>query len=153
MKKILLIFGTSCLILIIVAAYFIGYGLYQGQGLDESSKEYVEANVPPIVSTWSKEELLKRSSPELLQVLNQKPGEIDQIFLKLSRLGILNSFGDVKGEAKLDYTTNKGKVITASYVATAKFEHGEGQITVFLIQQSGQWQFLSFNVNSPLFLQ
>lgn len=153
MKKILLIFGSVCFVLIIVAVCFMGYGLYQGQGLDESSKEYVETNVPPIISTWSKEEFLKRSSPQLLQALNQKPEVIDQLFNKLSRLGSMKSFGDIKGEARLDYTTNNGKVITASYVAKAKFEHGEGQIAVRLIRQSGNWQFLRFDINSPLFLE
>jgi hypothetical protein len=97
--------------------------------------------------------LLKRSSPQLLKSVNEKTELIDQLFKKLSRLGAMRSFGDVKGDSNVSYTTRDGKVTTASYVANAKFENGEGHITVRLIQSSGQWQFLVFHVDSPLFLQ
>ena len=153
MKKFLSIVGGIFLVLVLVVAGFIGYAAYQGQGLDASSKAYVEANVPAIISTWSKDELLKRSSPQLLKVVNEKPEQLDQLFHKLSKLGAMRSFGDVKGDANISYTTQNGKVTTASYVAAAKFENGEGRITTRLIQSSGQWQFLLFHVDSPLFLQ
>ena len=153
MKKFLSIVGGFFLLLILVAVGFMGYAAYQGRGLDASSKAYVETNVPPIVSTWSKEELLKRSSPQLLKIINEKPEQLDLLFQKLSKLGTMQSFGDIKGDANVSYTTQYGKVTTASYVANAKFENGEGRISVRLIQLSGQWQFLFFNINSPLFLQ
>ena len=153
MKKFLSIVGGLFLVLALVVAGFIGYAAYQGRGLDVSSKAYVEANVPPIISTWSKNELLKRSSPQLLKIINEKPEQIDQLFQKLSKLGAMRSFGDVKGDSNVSYTTQNGKVITAAYVGTAKFENGEGKISVRLIQSSGQWQILLFNVNSPIFLQ
>ena len=153
MKKFLSIIGGLFLVLVIVVIGFVGYAAYQGRGLDASSKEYVEANVPTIISTWSKEELLKRSSPQLLKIINEKPEQLDQLFQKLSQLGAMQSFGDVKGDSNVSYTTQNGKVTTASYVASAKFVNGEGRITIRLIQLSGQWQFLLFNVNSPIFLQ
>jgi hypothetical protein len=65
----------------------------------------------------------------------------------------MRNFGEVKGDSNVSYTTQNGKVTSASYVATAKFENGEARIAVRLIQLSGQWQFLLFNVDSPLFLQ
>ena len=153
MKRILSIVGALFLLLILVVAGFIGYAAYQGRGLDASSKTYVEENVPPIISTWSKDELLKRSSPQLLKIINEKPEQLDQLFQKLSKLGAMQSFRDVKGDSNVSYTTQDGKVTTASYVATAKFGNGEARIVIRLIQLSGQWQFLLFNVNSPLFLQ
>jgi hypothetical protein len=154
MKKFLSIVGSIFLVLVLVVAGFIGYVAYQGQGLDASSKAYVEANVPAIISTWSKDELLKRSSPQLLKVVNEKPEQLDQLFQKLSKLGAMQSFGDVKGDSNVSYTTQNGKVTTASYVVTAKFENGKGRITARLIQSSaGQWQFLLFHVDSPLLLQ
>jgi len=154
MKKFLSIVGGIFLVLVLVVAGFIGYAVYQGQGLDASSKAYVEANVPAIISAWSKEELLKRSSPQLLKVVNEKPEQVDQLFQKLSKLGAMRSFGDVKGDSNVSYTTQNGKVTTAYYIATAKFENGEGHVTARLIQSpAGQWQFLLFHVDSPLFLQ
>lgn len=153
MKKFLSIVGGLFLFFVLVVASFIGYAAYQGRGLDTSSKAYVEANVPVIISTWSKDELLKRSSPQLLKIVNEKPELLVQVFQKLSTLGAMQSFGEVKGDSNVSYTTQDGKVITASYVATARFEKGEGRITVRLIQSFGQWQFLVFHVDSPLFLQ
>ena len=153
MKKFLSIIGGLFLVLVLIVIGFVGYAAYQGRGLDASSKTYVEANVPTIISTWSKNELLKRSSPQLIKIINEKPEQLDQLFQKLSKLGAMQSFGDVKGDSNVSYTTQNGKVTTASYVANAKFENGEGYITVRLIQLSGQWQFLLFNVNSPIFLQ
>gem|GEM_PF-5097444 len=61
----------------------------------------------------------------------------------------------MKGDSNVSYTTRDGKVTTATYVAAATFENGEGNIKVRLIQSpsSGQWQFLNFYVDSPLLLQ
>jgi hypothetical protein len=154
LKRFLSIIGGLFLVLVLLAAGMLGYLAYQGRGQDASSKAYVEENVPAIISTWSKDELLKRSSPQLLKVIDEKPEQMDQLFQKLSKLGPMQSFGEVKGASNVNYTTQSGKVTTASYVATAKFENGEGRITARLIQSpAGQWQFLLFHVNSPFFLQ
>lgn len=134
-------------------AGFIGYAACQGQGLDASSKAYIETNVPPILSTWSKDELIKRSSPQLLKIFNDNPGQVEQLFQKLSKLGAMRNFGDVKGDSNVSYTPQNGKVTTASYIAAAKFDNGKAQINIRLIQLSGQWQVLNFYINSPLFLQ
>jgi len=153
MKKFLSIVGGLFLLLVLVVACFVGYATYQGRGLDESSKAYVEANVPVILATWSKDELLKRSSPQLLKILNKQPEELDQLFQKFSLLGAVKSFGDVKGQANVFYTSKDGKVVGAAYVSKAKFQNGEAEISVRLIQNSGQWQLLYFYINSPLFLK
>ncbi len=153
MKKVLTILGGVFLILLLGVAVFVGYAAYQGQALDASSKAYVEQNVPPIVSTWSKDELLKRSSPQMLEMARKNPEDLDRLFLRLSKLGSLQSLGEVKGDSSVSYTTRDGKTVTASYVANARFEKGSARITVRIIQLSGNWQFLFFNVSSPLFLQ
>ena len=153
MKKVLSVIGAIFLTILVVVGAFIGYAAYQGRGLDASSKAYVEENVPPILSGWSKEELLKRSSPQLLKAIEDKPDQIDQLFRKLSKLGAMRSFTNVKGDSQVFYDNKQGKTTTASYTAAATFENGEARLTIRLIQHSGQWQFLLFNVNSPLFLQ
>lgn len=153
MKKFLAIIGGFFLILVLALVSFVGYVAYEGRGLDASSKAYVEANIPAIVSTWSKEELLTRSSPQLLKAINKEPEQFDQLFQKLSKLGAIQSFGDAKGDSNVSYTTQNGKVITAFYIVKSKFENGEARISIRLIQVSGQWQILLFHVDSDLFLQ
>jgi hypothetical protein len=154
LKRILSIIGGLFLVLVLAVAGLVGYVAYQGRGMDASSKAYVEESLPAIISTWSKDELLERSSPQLQKIIDEKPEQLDQLFQKLSQLGPMQSFGEVKGDSNISYTTQNGKVITAAYAVTAKFKNGEGRVTARLIQPpAGQWQFLQFNVNSPLFLQ
>ncbi|MGF1879256.1 hypothetical protein L4D77_28840 [Photobacterium frigidiphilum] len=153
MKTFLSIIGSLFLVLIVVVASFIGYAAYQGTGLDKASKIYVENNVPLIISTWSKDELLNHSSPQLLRKINEDPERFSQLFELYSKLGKIRSFGNVEGDSNISYSSENGKVTTAGYMATAIFENGDAQISVKLIQLSDQWQFLSFYVDSPLFLQ
>jgi len=153
MKKFLTILGGVFLAVILLLVGLFGFVAYEGHGLDVSSKAYVEVNVPPIIATWSTNELLKRSSPQLLEVINKNPQQLDELFRAFSRLGAMKTFGDVKGESTVAVTAQDGKVITAAYSGTGKFAHGDAQISVRLIQNAGQWQLLSFNVNSPLLLQ
>jgi hypothetical protein len=154
MRKVLSILGGVFLVFVVAVAGLVAYIVYQGRGLDESSKAYVQANVPLIVSTWSKDELLRRSSPQLLKVVGEKPEQLDQLFQKFSKLGSMRSFGDVKGDSNVAYTTQNGKITTASYLASAKFENGDARISVRLVQSpAGEWQFLLFYVDSPLFLK
>jgi hypothetical protein len=154
LKRFLSIIGGLFLVLVLFVASFVGYAAYQGRRLDASSKAYVEENVPAIISTWSKDELLKRASPQLLKAINEKPEQLDQLFQKLSMLGPMLSFGEVKGDSNVSYTTQNGKVTTAAYVATAKFKNGEGRVMARLLQSpAGQWQLSLFHVDSPLFLR
>jgi hypothetical protein len=94
---------------------------------------------------------LKRASPQLLNVINQKPDQVDHLFQGFAKLGAMRSYDGSKGDSNVSYTNKEGKVTTASYVADATFEKGNAHISVRLIQTSGSWQFLLFNVNSPLF--
>src|SRR5476649_2090265 len=101
MKKLLSIVGGICLVLILGVAAFIGYAAYQGRGLDASSKAYVDENVPTIISTWSKQELLTRASPQLLKVVNEKPEQLDQLFRMFSKLGAMRSYDGSKGDSNV----------------------------------------------------
>ena len=153
MKKALVVLGVIFVVLVVATGAFVGYAAYAGSGLDKSSKAYVDENVPAILSTWSKDELLKRSSPQLLNAINEKPEQLQKLFEKLSKLGALRHYDGAKGEATVFYDAAKGKMTTAAYVADATFEHGEAHIVVRLVQISSQWQFSLLNVNSPFFLQ
>ncbi len=154
MKKFLSILGGIFLFLVVALVGSIGYATYQGRGLDASSKAYVETNIPSILSSWSKDELLKRACPQLLKVANDKPEQMDQLFQKLSKLGALRRFGDLKGDSNVSYTTRDGKVVSAFYTATAQFENGSAQIAIRLVQSpEGEWQIMLFNLDSPMFLQ
>jgi len=149
MRKFLSAVGMLFLVVILAAGGFVAYATYQGRALDATSKAYVQANVPAIVSTWSTQELLKRASPQLLTEIHKHPGQLDRIFRRLSTLGVMLSFGHVQGESKVTYNFPHGKVATAAYVAKAAFANGTVDIKLRLILQAGQWKFLNFYVTAP----
>lgn len=149
MSKVLAIVGGIVVVVLVLSAGLSGYAVYQGRGLDDSSRQYIEQNIPPILTTWSREELLKRGSPELLKVAADHPAQVEHFFQKLSTLGALQSFGEVNGGADVTYTEQRGKTITANYVATAKFANADAKVSVRLVRISGQWRILLFRVDSP----
>jgi hypothetical protein len=146
MKSILIVLGVIFLILIVSVIGFVGYSAYVGTKLDASSKAYVDASVPAIVSTWSKGELKKRSSPQLLK--SASDAQIDELFTKLAaQLGSFQSYDGSKGDSKVSYTTQDGKVISASYTSNATFQNGKIDVQVKLIQVNGDWMLLGFHVS------
>jgi hypothetical protein len=152
-NKVFLIVGGIIAVVLVLSVGLSGYAVYQGRGLDESSRQYVEQNIPPILTTWSRDELLKRGSPELLKVAAGHPAQVEHFFQKLSTLGALHSFGEPRGGADVTYTEDNGKTITANYVAQAKFANAEAKVSVKLVRLSGQWRILLFRVDSPFLNQ
>jgi hypothetical protein len=73
-----------------------------------------------------------------------------QIFA--SRLGNIETYDTPHGEANMALN-NFHKLITAQYVFPVKFERAEGQVTLRLIQENGQWKLLALHVNPPALLQ
>ena len=153
MKKFLAIIGGISLVLLLAAAIFFGYGAYRGSKLDASSKIFIEEHIPRILSTWSKDDLLKLSSPTLLEIINKDPHSLDLLFKKTAALGKLQQLYDIKGGSNFSFTTKHGAVTTARYTAKAKFDNGDATIDIQMIQSSGQWQLLGFFINSPFLLQ
>ena len=139
-----MILGAVFLILITVGGGFVGYFFYAGAQLDASSKAYVDASVPPIISTWSEDELVKRASPQLRKATSA--GQLNHLFSDLAKLGTFQSYDGAKGEANMSFTSNNGKMITASYLANATFQYGKIDIRINLIQNNGEWMILGFHV-------
>jgi hypothetical protein len=148
MKKLLYILGIVFVIVIAAIGSFIGYAAYNGNKLDASSANYIKENIPPIISNWNPQELIKRSSPEFQKVATEN--QIDTLFGKLSKLGGLKTFGEPKGEASMSYTTQNGNQTTATYHIQSVFKNGEANLEIKLIQHDGQWQILGFHVSEAL---
>lgn len=154
MRKFLAVLGGIFAVIIVLVAAAIGYVSYVGKGLDKSSQEYVDALVPAIASHWSKDEVMRRASPELRELISNHPEDLDALFRKLSTLGALKTYEGSKGEAMVFVDARKGKSTTASYTAPATFEHGKATFQIKLILSSDKiWQLIYFHVDSPIFLQ
>ena len=141
-----MILGVVFLILIIAVGGLVGYCAYIGSKLDSSSKAYVDASVPSIISTWSRNEFIKRVSPQFRKTTSDE--QVGELFARLAeQLGSFQSYDGSKGDSNVFYTTQDGKVITASYTATATFQNGKIDIQIKLIQINEEWLILGFHVS------
>jgi len=147
----LAVIGAIVLVLLLVVGGFIGYTAYIGNGLDKSSKEYVDDAIPAIVTAWSPDQLLKRESKAFQKATPDE--QMVKLFEVFRKLGALKSYQGNKGEANISYTPENGKVVTATYVGSATFEKGDAQIRMVLTQENGAWKILGFRVDSPVFLK
>ncbi len=148
MKKFFMFFGGFTLMFIIIATTYLGYLHHEGRKLDITSKAYIDTNIPVILSTWSMDELLKRSGDELWQHLDKN--EVNVFFLKMKQLGKMQKYEGSEGESSTDVSVENGKVITARYTASAIFQNGTAQMKVKLTLKHGQWQIGDFEVSSPI---
>ena len=151
MKTALSIIGIVFLVLLILGGSFIGFVIYEGNKFDASSKAYADASIQAIVTNWSKDELIKRESPQFRSATPDD--QLIQLFSQLSQLGPLKSYEGSKGEAKMNVTPASGLEITAVYKAGGTFQNGEAEIKLTLTYANGEWKILGFGVNSPLFSQ
>ncbi len=147
-KKILMGLGIAVLVLVAVAAVGV-FLARQGERLDASSKAYANRTIPLIVSAWS-EQALVQNAPELLHAAS-KP-DFDRYFAAFAKLGPLVHYDGAKGQSNITVLAGKGRIVTADYVAHAKFAHGSAEIDLGLIREQGHWKIDAFRVNSPSLL-
>lgn len=147
-KKALAVLGGFTLLILLSVIGFFGYALYQGGKFDTSSKAYIEADIPPILSTWSKQEFLIRAAPVLIANFKEEQVDLDSFFLELSEIGRLERLTSIEGDSNSSYSP-EGKVITAVYTVAAQFKRGTGRFQIRLqLMPDDQWKILEFHVNS-----
>lgn len=144
-RKFLYALGALTLIVIVVAGVGLGVLAYKGSVLDAESKDFVDAAVPAIVGSWSKEQLLERATPELRE--NARPDDLRALFDAFSRLGSLVEYEGAKGDANMSYMTGTGSVVSASYVAKARFQNGDAVFRIVLLKRDGHWMIHNFRVD------
>jgi len=151
MKRILVVLGGIFAFILLVG--IIGFLVlnFFGRRLDKESKAYVDEVIPIIATSWNSKDLLDRASPELIQVAPTE--KIESLFHAFSeKLGPLREYKGSRGDAKLGFTPQMGKITTADYVAEAIFEKAPAKINVRTILHNGTWQILQFYVNSEALL-
>jgi len=142
-----LLFGAGALSLGMMVAVGIGiaFVFHQSRTLDSEARVYTDQAVAAITAHWDADELLRRAAPQLLHA--SKPEEVREfVEAASSRLGPLLESDTAQGEAKISNDVKHGTVVTAGFVAHAKFEHGEVEIDVALIKVDGRWMITGFHV-------
>ena len=147
MKTALIILGIFIVGLVVFVGGYFGFVRYEETKCDASSKAYVDASIPAIVSNWSKEELIKRESPQLREVATDDA--LSTMFDKLGTLGPLESYDGATGKSNVHITRAAKLQITAAYVAQLTFPKGKVQMTLSLVQIDGAWMIQGFGFGPP----
>lgn len=146
MKTAFMIIGMVAVGIVVFVAAVFGFVAYEGTKFDASSKAYIDANIPPIISNWSREELEKRESDGFRSATTT--GKLDELFGIFRRLGPMKSYDGARGDANMNVTPAAGLEVTARYIVKATFQNGPAEILVILVRVDGNWQILGFRVNS-----
>jgi hypothetical protein len=143
LKIFLMVIGSLVLILaIIIGCVAIFSGNYK-----KTSKEFVDSNVPKILTAWDYATFCQFAHPDLIKLIS-----VDEYLNK-----ILTPIGNQLGEF-VEYVSSDGgttitktateNLIKAEYVSNVKFENGNAKITTKLIYQNEEWHITGININS-----
>jgi len=154
MRKFFLVLGVLAALVIVGGGIAIVMLWPNGTALDTEAQAFVDDTVIAVSSHWSKDELLKRASPELLAMLKAKPQDLDALFDATTiGLGPLVEYQGAQGEANIAAMIGRGTIITAKYVARAHFQKGDATIRLMLRKIDGQWMLHGFNVDSTAMMK
>lgn len=151
MKKLLKLIAIIFSCMVMAVAVWVIYKKHFDLTLDESSKKYVDDIVPTIVSRWSPDDVMKYASSQLRRTIDKE--QLEQLLLKSSQLGSLKKYEGSEGQSNVSVTEQYGTVVSAIYFAKAKFEYGDAEIVIRIIQNKGDWKILDFYINSPTLLR
>jgi hypothetical protein len=145
-KKFLYVLGGVTLVtfgVIVLGAVLL---VHNGNALDAESRDFVDSAVPAIAGNWSREELLGRATPELRAVA--KPNDLTNLFNSFNRLGTFAAYDGATGQATMSYFGNAGGVVSATYVAKARFQYGTAVFRIALLKRDGHWMINNFYVDA-----
>lgn len=133
--------GILSVVLFVFGAISIGALVVRVSALTRESRVYVDAAIPAITSTWNKNELMDRASPELVKMVAGT--QLDTLFARCGQLGSIVSFEPPKGQARAFYSPERSTEV-ASYVSDAKFQNGTARVRMELSKQDGHWMIQGF---------
>lgn len=111
--------------------------------LDAECRAFVSESLPPILRSWDPRELNKVAAPEL--IASMTPGKLRDLFEAFDRhLGTFESLGEWEGQARMNVTTQQGKVVVGRYETTARFARGPGRVTVEAVKRDEGWRIVYF---------
>jgi len=149
MKKTLMILINVFVVLVVLALVVIAFVVVKGAALDKESKQFVDAAVPAIAAEWNIAEIQNRASPEFKASV--KAANLEKLVRMVRELGKFKAYNGAKGYAYPYVSSEHGKLLVATYVATADFENGPAEIKISLVKHGDRWQLFGLHVTSKVF--
>ncbi len=121
------------------------------QNLDRESKIFARQSTMFFCTTFDPAFVLKNGSNEFLAANTEE--ELKNRFAFFAKeLGSFKNLKSIFGQSHR-FSDNRGKQVTANYIAKAVFEAGLADISLRLVKRDGRWQILQFQVSSKVLLQ
>lgn len=141
------VIGLSIVFLVVLGGgiAFYYYASHSGGNMDASGKAYVDQAVPAIVSTWSKDELVKRATPQLQEKIGDK---VDDLFSRLhTGLGSFQSYDGATGKTYSHFSLREMRMTArAAYDASVTFRNGKMDMTLIIVWDGSDWQIAGFEI-------
>jgi len=139
--KNLILVGSMFLISVLVSSC----SSLIGGDLDTESKQYVDRVIPLILKDMDHSILMDHASDEFKAVT--KPGQLPKLFDWFKTLGEFKEYKGSEGQAIVSIT-NKGKKISAKYIAHVEFEKAPATIQIIAVKKDDRWFIHGFHLNS-----
>lgn len=150
-KKLLKIFGSFFLVLIVLFVCFGVWYAINSSKYTEVAQPFLEKNMPAVVS-WDFEQFRPLLTPEALKEFETERGQ--KVYKFFSKLGALKSFEEPQFlGAKTGASVREGAYDVVNFSMLGHFEAGDALFTVTLAAEGGSYLIHYIYVNSDAFLE
>ncbi len=128
--------GIALAVIVLIIGSMIWAGVSLGPLIKEATA-FTDEAVPAIAAKWDREELIKRASPELKANLTRE--DLDNVYTVFASFGPLVKYNGSTCMVSAMMTTQSGRTMTASCLATAKCQNADIQVRLALTKQHDAW--------------
>lgn len=151
LKKFLMVIGGVAVAIVVIVVVAAAIFIPRSLKLDGEATSYLQDATPKIVAGWNAQELVDRSTPQLMNAAKSRE-QIDQMFVVFSRLGALKHLDTPKGGIYSSSFSGRGTTTVGNYRVAAEFEKGAADIQIQLLRVDDGWKINGFHVNSEALL-
>lgn len=145
MKTTLLLFAVAPILLATVSCGDQRMSSSNASKLQKEAQRYVDEVAPKIASKWDVRELVRCSSPELLQKAPLQ--KLEETFFPLMKLGEMKSHEGSQGQVYIVKSSGDGRaLVSGEFTTRAEFENGRATISVNVVKNTKGWKILGFFV-------
>ena len=152
--KVFKYIGLLTVLAVVAGGAWLGWQIYRGQELDETSRAFVEQGLPKLAQErWYGPHMRPLAHSKFMDAVSMEEWHnLSTYYYK--HLGDLKEFGDCDGQAMLNYN-NGERLLSADYTCDATFQKGTAMIEVKLLPETNDtdWKIIHLNVKSEAFMR
>ena len=140
---------SSLVVIFLLLALFLGWGIYRKRQLDSSSQEMAIATTEAVFTSGSADQLVTNAHQSLLAEMS--PESLDAYLRSVQQiLGPLATIEAISGTTDVGLIPFASSAPTASFEISLVFDDNPAIANVELIHEQGLWQITAYNIQSDL---